>query len=104
MPTQTIVIGGIKNKYESGNCTFPLHEAVDCLNQEQQASMNFVGEAEAAEKVTITRAYDRDADTLTHTRVWTDAGWTEYQAHSDNTNAVKAAMETAGYTVTITES
>jgi hypothetical protein len=100
---QKIVIEGIKSKYAAAHVHLPIIEALNVMNQEEQAVFEFVGAAETAGNVAITRAYNKDTDTVTIDRVWTDAGWTEYQTHSANTATVKAAMEAAGYTVTITE-
>ena len=100
---QTIVISGIKSKYAAAHFHLPMIEVLNVMNQEEQAVFEFVGAAETAGNVAVTRTYDKDADTITIARVWTDAGWTEYQTHSTNSAAVKSAMEAAGYTVTITE-
>jgi|14BtaG_2_1085337.scaffolds.fasta_scaffold06974_3 phytoene/squalene synthetase len=100
---QKIVIAGIKNKYAKRDFKTAMIEVLGVMNKEEQAVFEFVGAAEAAAKVSITRAYENDADKITIDRDWTDAGWTEYQTHSTNSAAVKSAMEAAGYTVTITE-
>lgn len=105
---QKIVISGIKSKHgtETNFATRygdAFAEVVACLNKESQAVMEYVGEAVDAGNVNVTRAYDRNADTITINRVWNDAGWAGYQSHATNAAAVKAAFEGAGYTVTITE-
>lgn len=105
---QKIVISGIKNKhgtekYGATRYDDAFAEVVGCLNREPQAVFEYVGQAMDAGNVNVTRAYDRNADTITITRVWNDAGWAGYQEHATNAAAVKAAFEAAGYTVTITE-
>ena len=41
-----------------------------------------------------------DSDTLVMTRTWSDDGWSNLSAREDEAAAVKAALESAGFTVT----
>lgn len=95
---QTITIGGLTN-HGTNWYRKAIDEALACLNQEEQAVLNFVGEAEEAGNVTITRTWDTDAGTITIVREWTDAAWEEYQTHSANTDFIVEKIREAGFTV-----
>ena len=53
---QKIVIEGIKSKYAAAHVHLPIIEALNVMNQEEQAVFEFVGAAETAGNVAITRA------------------------------------------------
>ncbi len=98
---QTITIAGFTGTYGGINAPWLAQmEAINHLNKETQASMDYVGTCQGAGTMTPGRSYDADTKTLTITRTWGDDAWTGYLDHADNTASVIAAMEAAGLTVT----
>lgn len=96
---QTVTISGLSDHGE-GEYALALEEAMECLNREPQAVLEFIGEARENGSLTVDSAeYDNTAGTITVVRTWTADAWATYQSHQDNIDFIVGKMTEAGFTV-----